>query len=492
MERKLPKQKTIKVIVEKSHLLTLGERMYIESIELIRELVNNAYDADATKVYITVSPEEILVEDDGGGMNRRGLEQFFTVGSEEKIIHSISPRFGRKRIGQFGIGKFATLSAADQFEVESHKGRWVYKVIFNREDWQKNSLWELPITYRAATSLDFRGTKVILSKLKKRFNLSEVERYLKETIPLRAKKFSVYLNKKLITPKFIPGRTISIDVKTLYGPIEGEVVIAAHPKLVDQPGLECRVKQVLIKREFFGLDHQPQPGLTRIAGWVNADFLPITATRNNFIQDSSEYKLFYQIMRKTLEKILKVLKQQMEMKNLKKISQELRLVLNKIRQALILNPDLFPSGRTITELKKRIGSPLVGSVLPKREEGEKKRKLTEKEKLEKKLSKKEEKPRIELPKPAVIKKIRLKKLGISCGIVSLGEEGPEVFSQGNMIYINQDHKIYRKLYCRKDLLDLHLLRLLTQEVVLMKKIRLPAREAFNWQSRLLSDAITKA
>jgi hypothetical protein len=35
------------VTVDKSHLITIGERLYSESIELIRELVNNAYDADA-------------------------------------------------------------------------------------------------------------------------------------------------------------------------------------------------------------------------------------------------------------------------------------------------------------------------------------------------------------------------------------------------------------------------------------------------------------
>jgi len=483
------KQKTIRVLVEKSHLLTLGERMYIESIELLRELVNNAYDADATRVYITVSPEKILVEDNGSGMSRKGLEQFFTVGSEEKRIHSLSPRFGRKRIGQFGIGKFATLSAADQFKVESRKGKWISRVVFDREDWQKDNIWELPITRREATPLDPRGTKVVLSKLKKKFNLSEVERYLKESIPLRAKKFSVYLNGKLITPKFIPGRTLPVNVKTLYGPIEGEIVIAADPKLVDQPGVECRVKQVLIKREFFDLNRKPQPALARITGWVNADFLPITTARNNFIQDSAEYKLFYQIMHITLEKVLKKFRQQMEMKNLKKISQELRAVLDKIRQALTLNPDLFPSGRTITELRKRAGSQLVGSVLARTKQ--EKEKVLEEKPAKEKLVQKEKKPEIKLPKPVVIKKIRLKKLGISCGIVSLGEDGPEVYSQGNMVYINQDHKIYRKLYSKRDLFDLHLLRLLSQEIVMMKKIRLPAREAFNWQSRLLTDAITK-
>lgn len=424
-------------------------------------------------------------------MSQKGLEQFFIVGSEEKRIHSLSPRFGRKRIGQFGIGKFAALSAADEFKVESHKGKWISKVVFDREDWQKDNIWELPITRREATAIDSRGTKVVLSKLKKKFNLSEVERYLKESIPLRAKKFSVYLNGKLITPKFIPGRTVPINVKTLYGPIEGEIVIAADPKLVDQPGLECRVKQVLIKRDFFDLDRKSQPGLNKITGWVNADFLPITAGRNDFIRDSSEYKLFYQIMQSNLEKVLKELRKLMEMKNLKKISHELREVLHKIRQALVLNPDLFPSGRTITQLKKRVGTQSVKSIVAPESREKSEGAMVEKKVREEKLTKKEERPKIEIPKPAVIKKIRLKKLGISCGIVSLGEEGPEVFSQGNMVYINQDHKIYQKLYPKKDLFDLHLFRLLSQEIVMMKKIRLPAREAFNWQSRLLTDAITK-
>jgi hypothetical protein len=43
------------ITVDKSHILTLGERLYEQSIELIRELVNNAYDADATRVDVTIS-----------------------------------------------------------------------------------------------------------------------------------------------------------------------------------------------------------------------------------------------------------------------------------------------------------------------------------------------------------------------------------------------------------------------------------------------------
>ena len=103
--------KTLPITVDKSHIITIGERLYTESIELVRELVNNAYDADATEVKITLTPDTITVEDNGTGMDLEGLKQYFNIGSPEKRVHTKSPKLGRDRIGQFGIGKFATLSA---------------------------------------------------------------------------------------------------------------------------------------------------------------------------------------------------------------------------------------------------------------------------------------------------------------------------------------------------------------------------------------------
>src|SRR3989338_3255487 len=118
----MSEKSTIKVTVHKGHLVTIGERMYVEAVELIRELVNNAYDADATDVYVTINSDAVMVEDNGSGMNLKDLEQYFNIGSEEKKIHAVSPRFGRRRIGQFGIGKFSALAAAEKFDIETKKG----------------------------------------------------------------------------------------------------------------------------------------------------------------------------------------------------------------------------------------------------------------------------------------------------------------------------------------------------------------------------------
>ena len=125
----------LSVTVDKSHIITIGERLYEQSIELIRELVNNAYDADATRVDVSISDKEVVVSDNGEGMDREGLAQYFNIGSELKLRNPRSPRFRRNRIGQFGIGKFASLAAASRFEVTAKKGDFAAQVVFDKASW---------------------------------------------------------------------------------------------------------------------------------------------------------------------------------------------------------------------------------------------------------------------------------------------------------------------------------------------------------------------
>ena len=111
----------IPVTIDKSHIITIGERMYAESIEFVRELVNNAYDADATLVEAIVEEDTIEIRDNGSGMDIEGLKQYFNIGSQQKLYAPKSPIYKRDRIGQFGIGKFASLSACKRFEVITKK-----------------------------------------------------------------------------------------------------------------------------------------------------------------------------------------------------------------------------------------------------------------------------------------------------------------------------------------------------------------------------------
>ena len=495
----MAKTNKIKVTVDKSHLFTLGEKMYRESIEFVRELVSNAYDADATEVRVNIGNKKIIVEDNGGGMNEKGMQQFFTIGSEEKRIQNVSPKYRRKRIGQFGIGKFSALSLADQFIVESVKGAYKYSVIFDRAEWQASENWELPIRKEKRGLLDKNGTRMILNRLTKKISIAETEKYLKQSVPLRAKKFAIYLNNKRITAKAVAGRIALIKIKTMYGLIEGEVIIAINPNDVDEPGIECRVKQVFIKRDLFGVNKKFHQGVNRITGYVNADFLPLISSRSDFINETPEYRLFSQLMQTELSKLLKILKEQKSAKNIKKINQELKEIMEQIRGALKENPDFVPQGKAVTRLKKEARKKLIAAdatIEPKKEKTDpltnsvsKNEQADDAGKDSKREKEKEDpKPGIEA-EPIAIKRIRMKKFGISCGVVSLGENGPEVMSQGNIVYINQDHPLYQSVYKKHELFKLHLFRLITQEIVLMKKLKITAQDAFKYQSKLLTDAI---
>ncbi len=120
-KQEIVETRTIPVTVDKSHLVTIGEKLYTEKSSFVRELVNNAFDADATEVRVEIEEMRVIIRDNGSGMNENGLEQYFTIGSSFKKTADTSAVFGRKRIGEFGIGKFAALAACSRFEIETQR-----------------------------------------------------------------------------------------------------------------------------------------------------------------------------------------------------------------------------------------------------------------------------------------------------------------------------------------------------------------------------------
>ena len=72
------KRETLEITVDKSHLITIGEKLYTQSIELIRELVNNAYDADSSVVEVGITEDKIVIKDNGSGMDLKGLSNIST------------------------------------------------------------------------------------------------------------------------------------------------------------------------------------------------------------------------------------------------------------------------------------------------------------------------------------------------------------------------------------------------------------------------------
>jgi hypothetical protein len=485
------------ITVDKSHLITIGERLYSESIDLIRELVNNAYDADATEVNIKMTDEFIEVRDNGTGMDREGLQQYFNIGSPEKVLKSISLLFHRDRIGQFGIGKFASLSACECFEIHTQKGDFAAKVTFDKVEWEKGGdQWNLPLQILAPDKERGNGTIVTLLRLTKAFEPEELLRKIVEGTPLKAPNFDVRLNGMRITPRSLSGHRIPFLEGTEFGPVHGEIIIL--PSSTASPvelGIEVKVKQVTIKREIFGLEHWGKVA-SRIRGEVHADFLPVTTDRSGFILDSPQYQAFRSVMGKVVHEVDDVLKRLAGHKERRRTGKALKEALQRVHRALALNPDLSPFG-AIPLAGEEGGMGGAGAVPKKLDQKEEREvQIAEGEKTAeapqpplsspKKIRKKSPKVKRLTPN-AVVQRMRFGETGISICVDDFGEDGPECFTEGTVIYINQQHPLYQREVKKPETYILNVTRLITQEISLMKDTRNP-RQAFSRQSKLLRDA----
>ncbi|MBP1699203.1 MAG: hypothetical protein H6Q41_4391 [Deltaproteobacteria bacterium] len=424
------------VTVDKSHLITIGERLYSESIELIRELVNNAYDADATEVDIKMTDEFIEVKDNGTGMDREGLRQYFNIGSPEKILKNRSPVFHRDLVGQFGIGKFASLSACECFEVRTQKGDFAAKVTFDKTEWEKEGdRWNLPLQPLLPDRGRGNGTTVTLLRLKKGFDPEEVVRKVVEGTPLKAQNFVVRLNGLRITPRSLTGHRIPFLEGTDFGPVHGEIIIlpSSSPS-PEELGIEVKVKQVTVRREFFGLEHWG-----KVASRVQGEVHP-------------EYQAFENVMEKVIQEVEGILKRLAGRREKRKAGKALNEALQRVHRALALNPDLSPFG-AIPLAGEGEGMGGAGLVTKKsNQKGEIEAQLAKDGKgdegiqssqQQKKLRKKS--PKIKRLTPnAVVRRMKFGETGVSVCIDDFGENGPECFTEGTVIYINQEHPLYQR------------------------------------------------
>lgn len=490
-------QSTIPITFDKSHLATIGSRLYSESLDLIRELVANAYDADATKVKITVTDDGLIVEDNGEGMDRLGLEQYFTIGSGFKRENNLSPRFKRVRIGEFGIGKFAVLALCDRFELFTRKNGRGYTAVFDREDFEHSREWEVPILEQAAGEGN-SGTRVALGRLKKPLIGDQLERKLRRQLPLAQPDFLVWFNGTVLRPHYVPGRRFRIRETTEFGAVIGEIIISSLMLPAEVSGIGLRVKGIEVLRDFFGLERGKQVSPRRLTGEIAADFLPLTAARDKVMQDSPEYQAFKLVLDRQLKRVGRQLLKFRESRGDIKADRALSEALLKVRQALKLNKDfvfihdlpLFTPQKDKNEiLQQAVGGTQTAKV------GKRSPKVNFQpdEVIKKTAAGMSRKTRSRVKtvlkdKKRLVKKLKIGGVNIVCSLTHLGAGEAESFSEGGVIFINRDHPLYLQAAGDDEVMAYHLARLITQELVLLAN-PVSSGQGYEWQSRLLSDAL---
>lgn len=151
----------------------LGLNLYSNTSAVLSEVVANAWDADATEVNIQISSDNIVITDNGIGMNLSDINnKYLTVGYQKRSESGESLVLHRTVMGRKGIGKLSLFSIANIVEVYSQKDGELngFKIDTNslKEAIKTNDTYypvELP-----TDGIEFKehGTKIVLSNLKKK------------------------------------------------------------------------------------------------------------------------------------------------------------------------------------------------------------------------------------------------------------------------------------------------------------------------------------
>jgi histidine kinase/DNA gyrase B/HSP90-like ATPase len=112
---------TSQITVDKTIVSLLSKFAYERSFPYaLREVVSNAYDADSTeaRIIIDLAKDRVVILDNGTGMTREEFDFYLRIAGQKRGKRE-TPKFGRKRIGQFGVGFLAILPFCESLQITS-------------------------------------------------------------------------------------------------------------------------------------------------------------------------------------------------------------------------------------------------------------------------------------------------------------------------------------------------------------------------------------
>ena len=155
------------VIEDRTIAEVLGVQNFTNEESAVLELVKNAFDAQASKVSITISNDMMIVEDDGQGMDRHKiLSAWMHVGKSDKDYYIGNEDTKRVLAGSKGVGRFALARLGEEVVLTSKMSNC--KPITWRTDWNISMIEDMDIEVP-------QGTKFIIHGLRDNWTPSRVK-----------------------------------------------------------------------------------------------------------------------------------------------------------------------------------------------------------------------------------------------------------------------------------------------------------------------------
>ncbi|MEJ8599056.1 ATP-binding protein [Riemerella anatipestifer] len=264
----------------------LGET-YRSTEDALKELIDNAYDADSENVKVTL-PEildnepTIKIEDDGTGMKENELRtEYLKIASSRFVRKGATTNLKNRPVkGRKGIGKFSGLMVAEIMEVITKAGGKQTTLIIVKSELAKQNYEldkiDLPINV-VDCDKDEHGTTVILRGINQNYHYPNPEK-LKQILVWdygRVNDFNIYVNDEKIGIQDFNGTTIEKEF-SLDEDKKTKIIYTISDKPVKQPGLIYRVGGKIIgKPENFLKDDEiiPDKLKKRIVGEIICDDL---------------------------------------------------------------------------------------------------------------------------------------------------------------------------------------------------------------------------
>lgn len=287
---------SIQLKVHPSFFKEFATKTWVSPYEIVKELVENAFDEDATQVLITILTSGSIIIEDDAGMDVEGIEKFLLLGSPHKKIESISPKLKRSRTGRYGTGRLSFLTSFESMKIKTKKNNYNKSLVIDENSLNQlfsgnsllNELNEKPLS-RNGTELNLINAKMNIDPLK-------LYKEIRKLAILRHPMFQVFIKQSerftewdleksdIVKAQEIQGYRIPVNLDN--GKIIGEIVVARRPLIEEEKGIGVMIGNHIVVRSNFGFDAK----LNRITGLLRCDALTSRfADKSALIEDDAYY-----------------------------------------------------------------------------------------------------------------------------------------------------------------------------------------------------------
>jgi Histidine kinase-, DNA gyrase B-, and HSP90-like ATPase len=295
---------TVALKVHPSFFKEFATKTWVSPADVIKELIENAFDEDATRVLITILNDYSISIEDNAGMDESEIQKFLLLGSPHKKVDSISPKLKRVRTGRYGTGRLSFLTSFEKMKIRTRKGNYNKSFLIDTKSLDglftgKSNLREI-----GEPRLSRDGTEIIVSDAKSVVDVSRLIKEIRKLAVLRHPLFEVYIKKsdkfkewnfsdaELIKVPEIQGHKIPLSLDK--GNIVGEITVARRPLTEDERGIAVMVGGHIVMRTLFGFDTK----IPRVTGFVRCDSLTSRFADKSAIIEDNEFETFSSLMKK--------------------------------------------------------------------------------------------------------------------------------------------------------------------------------------------------